>query len=46
MPRTSISTPESTPSVDRLTLGVATASEAAHPSLPIWYITCSASSED
>ena len=29
MPRTSISTPESTPSVDRLTLGVAATREGA-----------------
>ena len=46
MPSTSISTPESTPSVDRLTLGVATAREAAHPSIPVMCPLCSASSED
>ena len=46
MPRNSISAPESTPSVDRLTLGVATAREAAHPSG--WPMTWefSASTED
>jgi hypothetical protein len=46
MPSTAISTPESTPSVDRLTLGVATAREAAHPSLFPPTCFCSASSED
>ena len=46
MPRTSISTPESTPSVDRLTLGVATAREAAHPSWMYTFYAPSASTED
>ena len=49
MPSTSISTPVSTPSVDRLTLGVATAREGATTSfITGFYGTtlCSASSED
>ena len=48
MPSTSISTPESTPSVDRLTLGVATAREAATTSGFCCVCPCvpSASSED
>ncbi|MFZ4486155.1 MAG: hypothetical protein ACOYO9_06165 [Candidatus Nanopelagicales bacterium] len=46
MPSTAISTPVSTPSVDRLTLGVATAREAAHPSMYGAPCTCSASTED
>ena len=46
MPSTSISTPQSTPSVDRLSLGVATAREGAHASsYPTFYL-CAASSED
>jgi hypothetical protein len=46
MPDTTVITPVSTPSVDRLTLGVTTAREAAHPSG--WPMTweCSASTED
>jgi hypothetical protein len=47
MPSTSISTPESTPSVDRLTLGVATAREGATTStLMSGFMICAASSED
>jgi hypothetical protein len=48
MPSTSISTPESTPSVDRLTLGVATAREAATTAIicGCGCCACSASSED
>ena len=46
MPSTSISTPVSTPSVDRLTLGVATAREGATTSLFPVLSMCAASSED
>ena len=46
MPSTSISTPESTPSVDRLTLGVSTTREGATTSTPPFLFGCSASSED
>ena len=46
MPSTSISTPVSTPSVDRLTLGVATTREGATTSTPPIWSNCSASSED
>ena len=46
MPSTSISTPESTPSVDRLTLGVATAREGATTSTYPMLFMCAASSED
>ena len=46
MPSTSISTPESTPSVDRLTLGVGTTREGATTSTPPFLFGCSASSED
>ena len=46
MPSTSISTPESTPSVDRLTLGVSTTREGATTSLHPMSFICAASSED
>ena len=46
MTSTSISTPESTPSVDRLTLGVATTRQGATTSSPLLWSVCSASSED
>ena len=46
MPSTSISTPVSTPSVDRLTLGVATTREGATTSSFMMPCTCAASSED
>ena len=47
MPSTSISTPVSTPSVDRLTLGVATAREGATAAMLCGCTcACSASSED
>lgn len=46
MPITSISTPVSTPSVDRLTLGVATAREGATTSAYPMLFICAASSED
>ena len=46
MPSTSISTPVSTPSVDRLTLGVATAREGATTSRMPDFALCAASSED
>ena len=46
MPSTSISTPVSTPSVDRLTLGVATTREGATTSnIFALTCTCAASSE-
>ena len=46
MPSTSISTPVSTPSVDRLTLGVATTREGATTSMCTIPFACAASSED
>ena len=48
MPSTSISTPDTTPSVDRLTLGVATAREGATTAVAFCVCSCpcSASSED
>jgi hypothetical protein len=46
MPNTSISTPQSTPSIDRLTLGVATAREGASTSMYGIFIMPFASSED
>ena len=47
MPSASISTPELTPSVDRLSLGVSTAREAASSSMNfLGNCTRSASSED
>ena len=46
MPSTSISTPVSTPSVDRLTLGVSTTREGATTSFLTNMNRCAASSED
>jgi hypothetical protein len=46
IPSTTVSTPESTPSIDRLALGVATAREGATTSGIPFTPFCSASSED